>query len=580
MYPLRQIVSNKIILVFWLGLVVSGKTLGESRLIYSISGVDDTLKKNIGLHLQSLPEIEPADFFLYRDNITEKVQQALEPLGFYSSVIKLSKEADKPDTVDVQVNPGQPVILNSVQIAIEGEARNSARFKGLLVKYPLDKGTVFTHQNYESLKQAFITHAQLTGYFDAKWEVSAADVYPNKYIADIHLIFDSGARYRFGELQLNDIPAATHDLVRSMVGFEPGSSYDAVKLVKLYNDLSATNYFRQVDVHPRKDAAVDYQVPVSIVVTPRLNHEIETGVGFSTDEGSRVSVKWNKPWINSRGHSLSAESKISTRQIELSSSYKIPMGNPLLDFYSLQTGVQHKELEDTNSTRYSLIVNKWHKVPGSWNRNWFVRLESEHYQQGNKKDQSLLLVPGLTLNRKQVTGSINPVRGIRHDLKLEFSPGVPDGNTRFVRLWGRSKWLDTFAARHRVLARIEQGLTWVKGVDDLPPSLRFFTGGDQTIRGFEYDSISPKDENSKLTGGKYLTVASLEYNFKLVDKWWLAVFTDTGTSTNDYQDAWELGTGVGVRWITPLGPLRVDLAFAISEPGLPWRIHFSLGPEL
>lgn len=100
------------------------------------------------------------------------------------------------------------------------------------------------------------------------------------------------------------------------------------------------------------------------------------------------------------------------------------------------------------------------------------------------------------------------------------------------------------------------------------------------MRGYDYDTIAPKDRRGKLTGGRYLSVVSFEYAYKLVDKWWLALFTDSGTSTNDYDDAWKVGSGLGVRWITPLGPLRLDLAFAVREPGSPWRLHFTIGPVL
>ncbi|KEQ15623.1 hypothetical protein GZ77_03230 [Endozoicomonas montiporae] len=546
---------------------------------YQLSGVEGRDKKNIELHLQSLPEVEAKDFSFYKNTIKETVRQALEPYGYYDSVVQLSLP-ENSDKVDIRIEPGKPVLITAVDVQIEGEASGEKSFQTLLKNHELKSGQVFEHETYEALKQSLMTQAQLSGFFDAQWKVATVEVNPVSYSAEVHLKFDSGRRYRFGDVHYVDETRATRRLVNAILNFKTGEGYDATKLVKLYNDLSATGYFKHVDVQPLREKAENYSIPVRIDVSPRRNHEIETGIGFSTDEGPRFSLGWNKPWVNNRGHSFSADAYLSTIRTEVSTSYKIPTGNPLLDFYSLQTGYQHKNLEDTNSKLYSAALHKWLKIPDGWNRDWFIRLEAEHYDQASDRDNSLLLIPGVALNRKNATGSLNPVRGTAHDFKIELSPGVSGADTRFVKVWGRTKWLDTFASRHRLLARAEQGATWVRSVSNLPPSLRFFTGGDQTVRGYDYDTISPKNQNGKLTGGIYLSVVSLEYAYKLVDKWWLAVFTDSGTVTNNYDDPWKVGSGVGVRWITPLGPLRLDLAFAVSEPGSPWRLHFTIGPEL
>ena len=114
----------------------------------------------------------------------------------------------------------------------------------------------------------------------------------------------------------------------------------------------------------------------------------------------------------------------------------------------------------------------------------------------------------------------------------------------------------------------------------MPASLRFFAGGDQSIRGFGYQTISPVDASGKLTGARYLTTGSLEYDHPVAEKWRLATFVDAGTATNDYLDPIKVGTGLGIRWISPLGPIRFDLAFGVSEVQIPWRLHFGLGAEL
>ncbi|MGL5505051.1 MAG: autotransporter assembly complex protein TamA, partial [Aeromonas veronii] len=170
--------------------------------------------------------------------------------------------------------------------------------------------------------------------------------------------------------------------------------------------------------------------------------------------------------------------------------------------------------------------------------------------------------------------------GDRQQLTLEFSDARWGSDISFMRVWGRSKWLRTLGDNHRFLMRAEQGAIIGDSFSLVPPSLRFFTGGDQTVRGFGYESISPTGPDGKLTGGRYTSVASLEYNYRFSEKWLGAMFVDGGTSTTDYSEPWKIGTGVGVRWVTPIGQVRLDLAVGVSEEDKPLRLHFALGPEL
>ena len=161
-----------------------------------------------------------------------------------------------------------------------------------------------------------------------------------------------------------------------------------------------------------------------------------------------------------------------------------------------------------------------------------------------------------------------------------FSDPLWASDTRFVKIWGRTKWLRTYASKHRLIFRAEQGALLWGNLSEIPASQRFFTGGDQTVRGFGYESISPLDSSGKLSGALNVSAGSLEYNYQVAPKWRIATFVDAGTATNDYTDAWKIGTGIGGRWLTPVGQLRFDLAFGVSEQQVPYRLHFALGPEL
>ena len=145
----------------------------------------------------------------------------------------------------------------------------------------------------------------------------------------------------------------------------------------------------------------------------------------------------------------------------------------------------------------------------------------------------------------------------------------------------QAKGLTSFAGGHRLLGRLQAGGIATNDFAAIPPSLRFFAGGDQSVRGYDYQSLSPRDSAGKRVGGRYLLVGSVEYQYPLAERWRLATFVDQGNAFDHLNDPLQTGVGIGLRWVSPVGPLRLDLAHALDdEQGSNFRIHFSMGPEL
>ncbi|WP_341503540.1 autotransporter assembly complex family protein [Gallaecimonas sp. GXIMD4217] len=546
---------------------------------FTVEGLDGELARNVELYLKQLPDLEPAQVRGYRDGIRLKVEQALQALGHYNPHVDIIHRADAPGEVRVAVQAGEPVRYRSVDIQLLGEAGDDDAFQALLAQSQVRLGAVLNHPHYDDLKAGLTTLALHRGYFDGTWQLSEVRVHPRENAADVTLHYQGGRRYRFGELNIDsDRPVAS--ILASIQVLEPGQPYLAAKLAELSRALSATGYFQQVLVRPQLDEARDGTVPLKVSLKAKADNQVEVGIGVSTDEGPRTSLKWRKPWINDAGHSLGSEFKVSAPRQELSLDYRIPRGDPRLQFYSLQGGFQRLHLEDTDSRRSTAAIHRFDKQEEGWNRDLFIRAEYETYTQADQEDRSFLLIPGISFERIRLRGGIDPHWGDSQILTLEFSERKWGSDARFVRAWGRSKWLRSLGDRHRVIARIEQGAVWVDEVTELPPSLRFFTGGDNTVRGFGYRTIGPRDADGELVGGKYSTALGLEYDYRFADRWRVAAFVDGGTATNDYQDDWKLGTGLGLRWLTPIGPIRFDLAFGVSEVHVPWRLHFAMGAVL
>ncbi len=547
---------------------------------FELQGLKGKLKNNTQIYLDQLPAIDAEQLPRFRKDIETAVINSLQALGYYNPVIEIVADNDKPERVEVRVTAGEPVRIRTLDLLLQGDSASDPQFEQLINKLELREGDVFRHDKYEKTKAGLLSLALARGYFDANYQRSQVLVYPHDKAADVTLTFDSGPRFKFGELRV-DADRPVDRLLTPLVKVKPGDPYQASRLAELSRDLSSSGYFRQVEVLPVvSEADENHRIPLTVLLRAKADNEVEVGVGFSTDEGPRVSSSWDKPWINSLGHSLTTNLKLSAPTQDISVVYKIPRGNPLNNYYTIQGGYQMLDQDDTVSDRLVASVHRWDKDVDDWTRDVFIRSEYESYVQGEQEDESFLLIPGVSYSRTRVRGGLDPIWGDAQLATLELSEPWWGSDTRFVRLWGRSKWLRTIAEKQRLIARAEQGAVWVEDVQELPPSLRFFTGGDMTVRGFSYQSITPVDENGDRLGAKYATALSLEYDYKVAEKWRVASFVDTGTATNDYSEDWKVGTGVGVRWLTPVGAVRVDLAFGVSEEQVPMRIHFTLGPEL
>ncbi|ART78993.1 hypothetical protein CBP12_01550 [Oceanisphaera avium] len=564
------------LLAIWL---ISANVSAE-EVNFRLKGLKGELKDNTQVYLDHLPPIEAEQLPRFRKDIQQAVINSLQALGYYEPDIEIIASKKNPARVTVKVAPGQPVRIRTLNIQLAGEASQDPQFEKLLSQLKLHESQVFQHDIYEKTKASLLSLGLSRGYFDAQYKMHQVLVHPEEHAADVNLLFDSGARYHFGELIVDsDRPVAR--ILDPLVDIKPGDAFLSSDVTALSRSLSTTGYFKRVSVQPNvSEADENHQIPLYVTLRAKADNEVEVGVGFSTDEGPRFSSSWDKPWINSLGHSLQTNLKVSEPKQDITVIYKIPRGNPLNHYYTVQGGYQMLNQDDTESDRIVASVHRFDKDPDGWTRDVFLRSEYETYTQGQQEDDSFLVIPGVSYNRTRVKGGLDAYWGDSQVGTLELSEPWWGSDTRFIRVFGRTKWLRTVAKKQRVIARAEQGAVWVDDVEKLPPSLRFFTGGDLTVRGFSYQSITPVDDNGDRLGAKYATALSLEYDYKIAEKWRLATFVDTGTATNDYREDWKVGTGLGVRWQTPVGPVRVDLAFGVSEDQVPMRIHFTLGPEL
>lgn len=553
----------------------------SDRISFAVSGVYGELRENVELTLGAMPPIAKNRAFVFRREILDKTGQALRACGYYHPKIKLGfPKKDGPSrTVDVSIDPGKRLFIREADIEILGEGASYSSFERIIEKSGLKSYAPIDHGKYEELKKALQQNAMQLGFFDSKLIYSRIMVYEEQNCADIELVLDTGRRYSFGALIADD---ATRELLKpaaKLYNLDEGTPFSSRKIRDFQAAMSQTGYYRSVDFQPRPDLKHGYRLPMELKLERRPRNVMRLGIGFSTDERLRVLAEWDKPLLNSAGHSLSTYARISSVKQNAEAIYKIPRKDPNLDYYYLRLAQLHTDFNDTKSDISHASFHYVANHTGKWRRDWSLRAEYEDYTQGVEKGTAVDFMPGILLQRRESSGGSDPARA--YDISADLSGGSKlFSDYDFFRAIVRMRAITSPTSRTRLLLRFTQG--WNAGSDamKIPPSLRFFAGGDNSVRGFSYLSESPR-QDGLLTGGRYLTVGSVEFQFPLGSSEQRgAVFLDAGKAYNHLGGGDMLyGPGIGYRYPSRFGTVRVDLAAGISNSDTSFKLHFAFGPE-
>ena len=557
-----------------------------------IKGIDnDRVLNNVRAHIESL-DIPTANyqFGQYQENLQLKVAAATQVFGYYHATTAVTP----PNAIygslatnknwRLQIELGPLTLVRQLLIKIEGQGLEDKAIQTLLSSLRLKQGQPLEHSVYENAKNALQSLALSRGYFDFEFEQSNIKVFESLNVADITIHIQSGIRYKFGNLRIaNDTRSQT--LAKRLAPFKAGDLYQASQLGLLNQRLRQTQYFRHVIVRPLVASSVDYAVPIDVILTHKPRDNFDVGMGGASDVGPRFTGKWQRPWVNDSGHSAGAQIYVSSPEQYVSFDYKVPLEDAIHNYLSYQAGYQAQNDNDTSSYKWSISASRhWTVENSDWQRSAFLRLEQETFIQGLEAEQTTrLLTPGFTLSRLRSKGGLDINWGDKQTITTEFASESLLSDINMLRVTAASKWVRS-AGQHRFLWRAELGGIVTNDFEQVPSSLRFFTGGDQSVRGFDYKTLSPfefdSDGERELTGGQYLAVASVEYSYPVAENWRAAAFVDVGNASEKLFNDPAIGFGLGAIWNSPIGPVRFYLAKGKSDFGETRYVHISMGPAL
>ena len=527
-----------------------------------------------------------------------EAREALEPFGYYSPEIKVDAARSGGENeriiVLIDVAKGDPVRVRHSDLSIEGAGGDDRYLKEDLSAFNPQVGDIFDHTTYETSKTRIVRRLAERGYFDADFTQRRVEVTRAEHAADIDLTWASGIRYDMG-------PTLFHQtyfrpgLLEKLVYWEEGSYFHQGKLDRLRESLARLDYFSNIDIQARPDDAVDGRMPVAVTLELAKRDVYTTGLSYGTESGAGVRFGLERRYVNSRGHKLSTQLDYAQKRKNLVTQYRIPAFKWLDGWYTAAAQAYDEQTDyiDTRLLKFSGSrsgeINEYLTATASINalrERWAYTVVDDGDDSTAPEPvvyrYATFTYPELSASYVDVDTRTFPRRGTASALTLRGGVEGAGSDANFVQVHLQTRWFKGIGANDRFILRGEIGHTFTDSLNALPPSLRYYAGGDHSIRGYQYREVGPRvltEDGDYSVGAENVITASAEYEHYFNGSWGGAVFVDSGSAFDGRDADWRTGVGVGLRWKSPVGAVRVDLARGLDNPDSAFTIGLGIGAD-
>ncbi len=574
-----------VILMCAMAIALPASAAARAQVECHVEGIaDDVIEKNIETTLSMFRDRDRDDLTAERvaqlhQRAPLEIQRAVEPFGYYHATIdgSLTPGDDDHFAARYVVTLGKPVRVRDVTFSLTGDGRKAPPLPQLVAQFPLKKGDILDQRVYEKYKTTFAGAAVDSGYLDASFTASVIHMNRVQNIADIQLEFATGPRYFFGPVTF-DSTSVDDRVMRAYLTFKPGDPFRYDRLLAFQSALGGAPYFSRVEAIAQRDSTTDRDVPIHVKLEGRRPRRYEIGVGYGTDTGPRVLLGAEFRRLNRAGHRYSGRIKVSEVELSLSAEYVIPSLYPKKHAYTIGVLAAHIDPDAYTTDRFAVGPTRSQPRFGAM-ESITLSYEHENYTVGSDDGITDLMVGGLAYRLKRADDDIFPTHGHRFDFGVRGSDEALLSTQTFASFTATAKMVRSLNGRTRIVARAEGGATSSPTFRELPPTVRFFAGGDNSVRGYDYQTLGPLDETGRVIGGPLLLTTSAEVQIALKGKFGVAGFYDAGNAFEHLgSGTMEQGAGAGLRWQSPVGPIRLDFAHPLHHDG--FRVHFTMGPEL
>jgi translocation and assembly module TamA len=570
-----------------IAILALGSTPLHAAIRINLAGVDGDARRNVLTYLsveryRDRRDVDADTMTRLFNRIDGEVKNALRPFGYYEPEVNADFVVAGTDwNVSIKVAPGEPVRVREISIVIEGPGAADPAFNVVRSQRALRTGARLNHGVYEAVKGDLTRTAAANGYLNARLLKSEMLVDVTAHAAHIALQLTTGPRYSFGKVEIEQ-NIIRRELMQRFVRFHEGEPYNATELLRTQFALDDSLYFSTVDVEPGAPDPQTLTVPVRITAS-KSRRQLSLGAGYGTDTSIRGTLGWTDTRINDRGHRLRFEIKASAVTRRVDARYDIPIGDPALERLSVEAINHYDDLGDV-STDETTLRPSITRVRGRWQVVSSVSATRTRTDNGLTSFTSSLLVPGLVVASVPEGYLGESLFSRAFYAELIGSHSALGSDADFLRLLLQSERQFNLSRRWHVLMRGELGTSIVHNFSEMPAIYRFFAGGDRSVRGFAYNSLSPETlpagaTEPLKTGGRHLIVGSFEIVRDLPRNLAIAAFADFGNAFNKFGDRLEYSAGLGLRYRLPVVSIGLDVAQPLSTNGK-LRLHLNISPKL
>lgn len=568
------------------------------------------------------------------------VAKALRPYGYYfpqiqSSLEKLDEQSWK---LILLIDPGQPTKVRNLKLDIKGEGSKLKSIREWVSNWPLKPGAQLDQDLWNQQKETIIELAVEQGYLTAAFDHSDIDLDLNENVADLTLVLNTGARAIMGTIEYQQDDIVQQHVLEPLARFEPGDFYRQDLVDRFRADLWSTGYFEEVDVIEQRH--LDQNPPLvdfKVVLLPRKKATHQGSIGYGTDSLFRIQYSWQRHRLSDRGDSLGVGLgwQQTNDELQLAGEYRLPRKTSSNEYWSLSGSLKTKSeefrLDSSTDIREPAILsgrvedlsgrfgkvalrdikwgdNKWGNNPvietiyaeslreisnfHPVGEQTFPRDEGDIVvEDGGVFRSSLTFILGIDWDWAEIRGNRFNTVGHHEKAWLFTSQKLWGSQRDFSQAYLSSRQNYLLSDKWKLLLWGEVGYSDAKIVEvqvvtpndvlsvsltEMPSLYRFKTGGSRSVRGYGFEDLSNNN-----VGSNNVLAASAEIEYQFIEDWSLAAFYDVGNAFNDWGKMdLKAGIGVGLRWYTLAGAIRLDVAQAQDLKDKPWQIHLTIGTPL
>jgi translocation and assembly module TamA len=508
----------------------------------------------------------------------QEVRDLVATDGYFTPVVRtdVTHDGDKK-TVTISVDPGPQTKIASVSLTFKGAitTEDPAQENTARLAFSVKEGDPFSQSAWDDAKSDALKALQARRYLGAKISQSKARVNPRTHIADLSVTFDSGPTFTFGKLDISGARRYPEKIIHNVDRIQPGDTYDVARVNELQRQLQNTPYYASVAIDADNDVTKPDETPIHLKVSEYPYNSVRYGVGYATDTGPHIQGAYSyldtfgKAYPFTISGRLDQTQQYGQVQLAMPPDGRTWVNSVLASYtntnvsdtriYSARVGVQRSRSLQNIDTTYSLLF-----------------YDDKLTQNVGPASISHALVPSWQWVRRNVDDPLFPRAGnlIRAEADVAVK-GILTDQT-FGRVYTNLLQYVPLGKRDLFVFRAEFGGVFTSGSSSgVPASLLFRAGGANSVRGYSYQSIGNEVSGSTLPA-KYLMTGSTEYQHWFSHDWGGAVFFDIGTATDTWKErVFDPGTGVGVRWRSPVGPVNVDIAYGFKNREI--RPYLTLG---